>query len=91
MSRLQPKHRSRSDSGNDNELSSTVRKVMRQYFKDLDGEKCTGIYEMVVCAVERPMLEVVMFQAQGNQTRAAELLGLNRNTLRKKLQQHGLD
>ena len=75
----------------DNELSSTVRKVMRQYFKDLDGEKCTGIYEMVVCAVERPMLEVVMFQAQGNQTRAAELLGLNRNTLRKKLQQHGLD
>jgi Fis family transcriptional regulator len=75
----------------ENELASTVRKVMRQYFKDLDGEKCTGIYEMVVCAVERPMLEVVMFQAQGNQTRAAELLGLNRNTLRKKLQQHGLD
>ena len=75
----------------ENELASTVRKVMRQYFKDLDGEKCTGIYEMVVCAVERPMLEVVMVQAQGNQTRAAELLGLNRNTLRKKLQQHGLD
>ena len=75
----------------ENELASTVRRVMKQYFKDLDGEKCTGIYEMVVCAVERPMLEVVMFQAQGNQTRAAELLGLNRNTLRKKLQQHGLD
>ncbi|HET6264658.1 MAG TPA: helix-turn-helix domain-containing protein, partial [Usitatibacter sp.] len=52
---------------------------------------CTGIYEMVVLAVERPMLEVVMLQAQGNQTRAAELLGLNRNTLRKKLQQHGPD
>jgi Fis family transcriptional regulator len=91
MSRLQPKHRSRSDSGNDNELSLTVRKVMRQYFKDLDGEKCTGIYEMVVAAVEKPMLEVVMFQAQGNQTRAAEMLGVNRNTLRKKLQQHGID
>ena len=45
---------------------------------------------MVVAAVEKPMLEVVMFQAQGNQTRAAELLGMNRNTLRKKLQQHGL-
>jgi Fis family transcriptional regulator, factor for inversion stimulation protein len=91
MSRLQPKHRSRSESGNDNELSLTVRKVMRQYFKDLDGEKCTGIYEMVVAAVEKPMLEVVMFQAQGNQTRAAEMLGVNRNTLRKKLQQHGID
>jgi Fis family transcriptional regulator len=91
---LQPKHRqeSRADTGaRDNELSLAVRKVMRQYFKDLDGEKCTGIYDMVVNAVEKPMLEVVMLQAQGNQTRAAELLGLNRNTLRKKLQQHGLD
>jgi len=89
---LQPKHRSRVDpDARDNELSSTVRKVMRQYFKDLDGEKCTGIYDMVVAAVEKPMLEVVMFQAHGNQTRAAELLGLNRNTLRKKLQQHGID
>jgi Fis family transcriptional regulator len=91
MSRLQPKHRGRSDSGNDNELSSTVRKVMRQYFKDLDGEKCSNIYDMVVAAVEKPMLEVVMFQAQGNQTRAAQMLGVNRNTLRKKLQQHGID
>jgi Fis family transcriptional regulator len=46
---------------------------------------------MVVAAVEKPMLEVVMFQARGNQTRAAQLLGVNRNTLRKKLKQHGLD
>ena len=92
-SQLQPKHRTRgSDPERDNnELSSTVRKVMRQYFKDLDGEKCSGIYEMVVNAVEKPMLEIVMLQAQGNQTRAAQLLGLNRNTLRKKLQHHGLD
>jgi Fis family transcriptional regulator, factor for inversion stimulation protein len=91
---LQRKHRFDTKAeaiARENELASTVRKVMKQYFKDLDGEKCTGIYEMVVCAIERPMLEVVMFQAQGNQTRAAELLGLNRNTLRKKLQQHGLD
>ena len=89
---MQRKHSSRGDpEARDNELSSTVRKVMRQYFKDLDGEKCTGIYEMVVHAVEKPMLEVVMLQAQGNQTRAAELLGINRNTLRKKLEQHGID
>ena len=92
---LQPrpkqKHKAERAESRDNELTLTVRKVMRQYFKDLDGEKCTGIYEMVVNAVEKPMLEVVMLQAQGNQTRAAELLGLNRNTLRKKLQQHGLD
>ena len=90
---MQPKRsESRADTGaRDNELSLAVRKVMKQYFKDLDGEKCTGIYDMVVNAIEKPMLEVVMLQAQGNQTRAAELLGLNRNTLRKKLQQHGLD
>ena len=88
---MQPKHRSERSDARENELSSTVRKVMRQYFKDLDGEKASGIYDMVVQAIEKPMLEVVMFQAQGNQTRAAQLLGLNRNTLRKKLQQHGLD
>ena len=81
----------RSESGRENELSLTVRKLMRQYFKDLEGEKTCDIYSMVVKAVEKPMLEVVMLQAQGNQTRAAQLLGLNRNTLRKKLQQHGMD
>ena len=79
---MQPKNRGeRGDAGRDNELSLTVRKVMRQYFKDLDGEKCTGIYNMVVNAVEKPMLEVVMLQAEGNQTRAAELLGVSRRTL----------
>ena len=75
----------------ENELSSTVRKMMKQYFKDLDGEKPSGIYNMVVNCVEKPLLEVVMNHAQGNQTRAAELLGINRNTLRKKLQEHGID
>jgi Fis family transcriptional regulator len=75
----------------DNELSTTVRKMMKQYFKDLDGEKPSGIYSMVVNCVEKPLLEVVMYHAQGNQTHAAELLGINRNTLRKKLQEHGID
>ena len=88
---MQPKHKSDRSDSRDNELTLTVRKVMKQYFKDLDGEKCSGIYEMVVAAVEKPMLEVVMTQAQGNQTRAAQLLGLNRNTLRKKLKQHDID
>ncbi len=74
----------------ENELSLTVRKMMKQYFKDLDGEKPSGIYSMVVTCVEKPLLEVVMYHAQGNQTRAAELLGINRNTLRKKLREHGL-
>jgi Fis family transcriptional regulator len=75
----------------ENELSLTVRKMMKQYFKDLDGEKPSDIYNMVVNCVEKPLLEVVMYHAQGNQTRAAELLGINRNTLRKKLLEHGID
>ena len=92
MQRKKQRYETRGEASvRDNELSSTVRKVMRQYFKDLDGEKASGIYEMVVSAVEKPMLEVVMFQAQGNQTRAAELLGLNRNTLRKKISERGVE
>ena len=45
----------RSEAARENELALTVRKVMRQYFKDLDGEKASGIYDMVVCAVEKPI------------------------------------
>ena len=83
-------HRDNRDS-RDSELSACVRKMMTQYFKDLDGEYATNIYDMVVANVEKPLLEVVLHQAEGNQTRAAELLGLNRNTLRKKLTQHGIE
>jgi len=93
---LQPRAHARSAAkaeaaDRENELSLTVRKMMRQYFKDLDGEKPSGIYNMVVNCVEKPLLEVVMYHAQGNQTRAAELLGINRNTLRKKLLEHGIE
>jgi len=61
-----------------------------KYFRDLDGSTPSGVYDMVIRAVERPMLEVVMREAAGNQSRASELLGINRNTLRKKLQQYGM-
>jgi Fis family transcriptional regulator len=93
---LQPRTQARSSAKaesaeRESDLSLTVRKMMKQYFKDLDGEKPSGIYNMVVTCVEKPLLEVVMYHAQGNQTRAAELLGINRNTLRKKLLEHGLD
>lgn len=75
----------------DSELSACVRKMMKQYFKDLDGEDVSNIYDMVVANIERPLLEVVLHHARGNQTRAAEMLGLNRNTLRKKMTQHGIE
>ncbi|MHB1291014.1 MAG: helix-turn-helix domain-containing protein [Sulfuricella sp.] len=74
----------------ENEIAACVRQAMEGYFKDLDGEKPCAIYEMVVGCVEKPLLQVILDHAQGNQTRAAEILGLNRNTLRKKMKTHGI-
>jgi Fis family transcriptional regulator len=71
-------------------IDEAVTRSLEKYFRDLDGTAPSAVYEMVLRAVERPMLEVVMRQAQGNQVRASEMLGINRNTLRKKLQQHGM-
>lgn len=72
-------------------IDSTIRKAMEQYFSDLEGETPCEVYNMVLSRVEKPLLEVVLQHTSGNQTRAAQLLGLNRNTLRKKLKQHDLD
>jgi Fis family transcriptional regulator len=69
-----------------NEIADCVRRSLERYFKDLDGQKPRTIYDMVLKNVERPMLEIVLMQAEGNQTIAAEMLGINRNTLRKKIQ-----
>ncbi|MCM5570302.1 Fis family transcriptional regulator [Burkholderiaceae bacterium FT117] len=71
-------------------LDEAVSKSLERYFRDLEGTPPNAIYQMVIQAVERPMLEVVMREAQGNQLRASEMLGINRNTLRKKLQMHGM-
>lgn len=70
---------------NDNEIARCVRKAMDAYFRDLDGERPGAIYDMVLCSVEKPLIEVVLARVDGNQTQAAQLLGLNRNTLRKKM------
>lgn len=70
-----------------NELADAVRRALERYFKDMDGERPTAIYDMVLKNVEKPMLEVVLGRAGGNQTRAAAMLGIDRNTLRKKMQQ----
>ena len=71
-------------------IEQCVRESLQSYFRDLDGETPDGVYDMVVRLVEKPLLEVVMNQAENNQSRAAEWLGLNRNTLRKKLVEHKL-
>jgi Fis family transcriptional regulator len=69
-----------------NEMADCVRRSLDRYFKDLDGAKPRAIYDMVLKNIERPMLELVLDRAEGNQSVAAEMLGINRNTLRKKIQ-----
>ena len=74
----------------DDHIATCVGKALENYFQQLEGEKPAAVYAMVIKSVERPMLEVVLKQAGGNQTLAAEILGINRNTLRKKLLDHKL-
>jgi len=73
-----------------NTIEACVRETLDQYFKDLRGADPHSMHDMVISAVERPLLEVVMLQAEGNQSKAAEWLGINRNTLRRKLIEHKL-
>jgi Fis family transcriptional regulator len=70
-----------------NEIQDAVRRSLERYFKDMDGEQPTSIYDMVLKNVEKPMIELVLGHAEGNQSLAATMLGINRNTLRKKMQQ----
>ena len=71
-------------------LRDCVEQAMDNYFKHLDGQAVTDVYDLVMAEVEAPMLEIVMKYTRHNQTKAAQVLGLNRGTLRKKLKQYGL-
>ena len=75
---------------NENELVTCVRKILGEYFKDLDGEPAANVYDMVMLCVEKPVLEIALNRSGNNQSRAADMLGINRNTLRKKMQHHGI-
>ena len=71
-------------------IEDCIRDSLNAYFQDMNGVEPHGMYDMLLNAVEKPLLDVVMQQADQNQSRAAEWLGLNRNTLRKKLIEHKL-
>lgn len=72
------------------EIAHCIEQNLYRYFHDLNGETACGVYEMVLEQVEKPMLKCVMEECRGNQSKAAAMLGLNRNTLRKKLVRYGL-
>ena len=71
-------------------LRENIETAMANYFKHLDGQPVSDVYQMVMSEIEAPLLEQVMKYVRNNQTKAAHLLGLNRGTLRKKLKQYGL-
>lgn len=72
------------------QIQHCVRESLLGYFNDLGDVQPDNLYAMLLATVEKPLLELVMEKAQHNQSKAAQWLGLNRNTLRKKLQEHGL-
>lgn len=73
-----------------NEICRSVERSLDEYFRKLEGESPSGVYDMVIGHVERAMLASVMEHANGNQTQAADMLGVNRNTLRAKLAKYKL-
>ncbi|MDF2182248.1 DNA-binding transcriptional regulator Fis [Neptuniibacter sp. CAU 1671] len=71
-------------------LRDNVQQSLNNYFRQLDGQPVTDVYQMVLAEIEAPLFETVMAYTKDNQTKASQLLGLNRGTLRKKLKQYGL-
>ena len=72
-------------------LSQAVHESLDDYFTHLEGEPPHAVYDMVLGCVEKPLLSYIMQKVGGNQSKAAEILDINRNTLRKKLQQYKIE
>ncbi|MEQ8231893.1 MAG: helix-turn-helix domain-containing protein [Gammaproteobacteria bacterium] len=72
-------------------LCELVADALERYFEDLNGQEPADLHALVIAQVEKPLLEVVMRQTRGNISRAAELLGMNRATLRTRLHKYGLN
>lgn len=76
--------------GNGHTLSEHVRQSVEDYFKHLNGHDSSGLYQLVLTEVEKPLLETALKHSDFNQSKAAKILGLSRSTLRKKLELYGI-
>ena len=72
-------------------LRDAVKRAVTNFFAQLDGQEAQEVYEMVLSEVEAPLLDIIMQHTRGNQTRAANMQGINRGTLRKKLKKYGMN
>ncbi len=76
--------------GQTHSLRHCVERAMEEYFSHLDGQTCADLYQLVLQEVEDPLFSAVMKYTRNNQSKASEMLGLNRGTLRKKLKLYDL-
>jgi len=72
-------------------LKACVEDAMQGYFQHLEGHETNDLYQMVLNEIEEPLFRSVLEYTKGNQSKASELLGINRGTLRKKLKMYGLN
>ncbi|MDD2761810.1 MAG: DNA-binding transcriptional regulator Fis [Methylomonas sp.] len=75
---------------NNHTLSDHVRQSVEDYFAHLNGHDSSGLYQLVLTEVEKPLLETALKHSDFNQSKAAKILGLSRSTLRKKLEHYGI-
>lgn len=71
-------------------IAEAIREGVRRHFVELDGERASHVYALVMAAAEKPLVETILEHTNGNQFHAAALLGINRNTLRKLIRRHGI-
>jgi Fis family transcriptional regulator len=71
-------------------IKQSVQQSLTAYFETLDGATPTNVYDLVISQVEKPLLEIILIQTKGNQSKAAKWLNLSRNTLRKLLAKYKL-
>ncbi len=72
-------------------LCDHIHNSLESYFRDLDGHQANGLYNLMISQIEKPMFEIVMHKTRGNITRAADVLGINRGTLRNRLKKYNLE
>ena len=73
-----------------NFLSDWLQKTVKKYINVMNGADRGHLHDLVITGIEKPLLEMVLNETNGNQTQAANILGINRNTLRKKIQEYNL-
>ena len=72
-------------------LENWLDKSIKQYISKMDGDGSGQLHDLIIDAIEKPLFKMVLKEMQGNQTKTANILGINRNTLRKKIREHKIE